>query len=636
MPRVQGRRFTTSTACAATALLTAGFAIHQAGAAEFTIGDGWSGNFDTTISSGATVRTDEPDQQHFGGPATGNPKGTGTLTDGDLNFKQGDLTSQPNRISEEITLKHEGTTLFIRGTAFYDSVLATGSNADFRPFDHGSIDASGRAVRLLDAFVDQKFDLFGNPSTIRIGNQTINWGESTFIQGGINSVAPVDASAAHSPGTELKNIILPIPAIDFKTTITSNVSFEAYYQFMNAHTLIDGQGTFLAPNDLVAHGGRFIVEGSSTTPPFLTELNVPLQTFGRIQPQTGASDARNLSDEAGVAMRVTVPQLDDAEFGVYAETFASRTPFLNFKTGTAQAALADELAVIGLGPSASYLASTAVSLTYPEHIHLIGGSFSFVGPALLQFQGEVSHRFNQPILLSFADVEDAVDLPAFCSPGLPLSGVTAIQFLCAATKADPAVKALGGGPNNFNTTFSAQKRFPVSQAQASVTKLWNSIPGTPIGNTVLVAEAGVVYVHDFPKSAGIFQSEGTTGASAFALGGIPLTPTNQGGIASTNLATQVSWGYQGFASFDFPSTMPAGIDMTPSIAFSHSVQGVSPVGAGSFNAHAAQVGFNLNFSYLQSLQWGISYVYNFQIGGNPADNTLYDKDFVSAFVSYSF
>ncbi len=630
-------RLRTSTACATVALMTAGMASQPANAFEFTIGDGWTGNLDTTIAAGATVRTDSQDFQHFGGPATGNPRGTEAMLDGDLNFRQGDLTSQPDRITTELTIKNGQTTIFVRGTAFYDTVLATGSNTDFRPLPHGSIDASGRAIRLLDAFVDQKFDVVGAPATVRVGNQVINWGESTFIQGGINSVAPVDATAAHAPGTELKDIILPIPAIDFKYSPTSNVSFEAYYQFLNAHTLLDGQGTFLEANDLVSPGGRFIVEGSSTTPPFLTNLNftrLPDAAFGRIQPQSNATDAKNLSDEFGVASRLTVPALDDAEFGAYYETFASRTPFVNFKTGSPQAALADELGLIGLGPSTSYLADTTVSLTYPEHIHLVGASFSFVGPAQLQFQGEISHRFNQPILLAFADDELAVDIPALCTPGLPLTA--ALAGNCAGAKADPAIQALGGGPNNFNTTFGVAKRFPVSQVQASVTKLWNNIPGTPIESTVFVAEAGLVYVHDFPSSAAILQSFGTTGASGFALNGVPVVPTSTGGIQSTQLASQVSYGVDALATFDLPHTLPAGIDMTPSIAFNWGIGGTSPVGAGSFLAHAAQLGLNLNFSYLQNLQWGVGYVYNFQIGGNPFDNDNYDRDFFSAFVSYSF
>src|SRR6202012_5632729 len=135
------------------------------------------------ITLSGTVRTQDVDLKAQGATlyaknlgAAGARVGTNQPTDGDLNFKQGDLTSQPNRILEEIQLKKDETTIFIRGSAFYDSVLSTGSNVDYRPLDHGSINASGHQIRLLDAFVDQKFDLFGLNSSVRVGNQVINWG----------------------------------------------------------------------------------------------------------------------------------------------------------------------------------------------------------------------------------------------------------------------------------------------------------------------------------------------------------------------------------------------------------------------------------------------------------------------------
>ena len=41
----------------------------------------------------------------------------------------------------------------------------------------------------------------------------INWGESTFIQGGINVVNPVDVSRLRVAGAELKEAFLPINSI---------------------------------------------------------------------------------------------------------------------------------------------------------------------------------------------------------------------------------------------------------------------------------------------------------------------------------------------------------------------------------------------------------------------------------------
>ena len=650
MARLQGHRLTLATSGAAIALLVAGMASRPAYAIDFDI-DGWTGSADTTLLSSGTVRTEAPDLKAQGSPyfangqftATPNLKspgfGTNTPTDGDLNFKQGDLVSQPNRITEELSLKKDETSIFIRGTAFYDTVLSTGSNADFRPFDHGSIDASGHAAHILDAFVDQKFDLAGNASSIRIGNHVINWGESTFIQGGINSAAPLDVTAAHTPGTELKDIILPVTAFDFRTSFGANYSLEAYYQLLNVHDRLDGEGTFFAGN-VAAPGGLYVVEGSSHRDPFQDALNATglgpgEAALGYITERDPDKSAKNLSNEFGAAFRTTVPQMSDAEFGAYFENYASRTPFPQFRTGTQAAAKEDELGLIGLGPSTSYTATSGISLTYPENIHLLGGSFNFNGPYGLAFQGEVSHRFNQPLLLDGGDTALANALPALCDPSTLLYAVTKSD--CAAALTDPVIQLEGGNPG-YDTLFQTYKRYGVSQLQFGITKLWSDVPDTPIQTVTFVAEAGLDYVNGFPSNASIFSAvnstDSQTGFNNKIVDGLAGTSVN--GFQSTQLASQTSYGYVMYASFDLPHTMPAGIDMTPHISFQHDVQGTSPVGAGFFVAHNASIGIGVDFSYLQNLTWGMTYATNFMIGGSAEQNVNIDKDFVSAYISYSF
>jgi hypothetical protein len=620
--------------------VAAGLAGHPAYAIDFDV-DGWTGSADTAFLSSGTVRTEAPNLKFYG-PFFGGT-GTNVPSDGDLNFKQGDLVSQPNRVSEELQLKRDETTIFVRGTAFYDTVLATGSNADFRPFDHGSINASGHAAHLLDAFIDQKFDLFDNPSSIRIGNQVINWGESTFIQGGINSAAPVDATAAHVPGTELKEIILPITAFDFKTSI-SQFNFEGYYQFLNAHDRLDGEGSFFSINN-ISPGMNYIVEGGGSHNPSQQFLNFTslaagpngaAAPFGYEDQVDPSKSAKNLSNEFGFSVRTSVPELQEAEFGLYYENFASRTPFFQYRTGTAAAALADELGDIGFGPSTSYFASSGISLTYPSNIHLIGGSFNFNGPFELAFQGEISTRLNQPLLLSISDALVGVDVPALCQPGLPLSGVAAISTACQGGLTDPIVQAMGIHAGDFNGLFQGYKRFPVTQAQYSVTKLWSSIPDTPIQTVTLVGEAALDYVGNFPKNSALLNSPGTTGFSGFSFNGVPNVATTGGTIQSTQLASQTSYGYVLAGTADFPNSLPAGIDMVPRLTFQHDLQGTSPVGAGSFVAHTAQIAVGVDFSYLQNLTWGLTYVKNLQIGGSPETNSNIDLDFVSAYIGYQF
>ena len=45
---------------------------------------------------------------------------------------------------------------------------------------------------------------------MRAGKQVVNWGESTFIGGGINSINPIDVSAFRRPGAEIKEGLIPV------------------------------------------------------------------------------------------------------------------------------------------------------------------------------------------------------------------------------------------------------------------------------------------------------------------------------------------------------------------------------------------------------------------------------------------
>jgi Protein of unknown function (DUF1302) len=638
MVELKGHRLTLATSGAAIAL-AACLGARPAYAVDFEVG-GWSGSIDTALIANATVRTD-PVAAFFLGPFFG---GNATLapSNGDLNFKQGDLVSQQNRITPELQLKRDETTIFIRGTAFYDPVLSTGSNVDFMALSRGSIDESGHAAHLLDAFVDQKFDLFGQASSIRVGNQVLNFGESTFIQGGINSASPADTTALHAPGVELKDVIIPIPAIDFKTALSDTSSLEVYYQPLNVHDRIDGAGTFFGSNT-AGNGGTFIVEGSPSHNPSQSFLNFTslnngpngvAALFGYEDEVDPTHSAKNFNDEFGGAFRFSVPELQETEFGLYFENYASRTPFLVLRTGTEKAALADELGLIGLGKSTSYFATSGDSFTFPQDIHLVGVSFNFNGPYSLAFQGEVSARLNQPISLALGDAFVGVDIPVLCDP----KGIlfAALNPTCQADLQDPVIQALNIKPGDFNDTVQTYKRFPVEQAQFSITKLYSNIPDTPIQTVVLVGEAAYTHIDGFPKNSAFLDDQSTTGASGFKANGIDVLATTNGNILSTQLPTDYAYGYVLNASFDLPQTLPAGIDMTPTITFQHDVQGTSPLGAGSFIAHTASIAVGVNFSYLQNLTFGINYVTNFNIGGSPEQNPAIDQDFVSAFIGYQF
>ena len=92
------------------------------------------------------------------------------------------------------------------------------------PLSDSSEDLVVNYARLLDAFVYAKFDLGSMGAELRLGRQVVSWGESTFIQNGINVINHFDVSALRVPGSELKEGFLPQEMVHFSGQFTDNSS----------------------------------------------------------------------------------------------------------------------------------------------------------------------------------------------------------------------------------------------------------------------------------------------------------------------------------------------------------------------------------------------------------------------------
>ena len=187
---------------------------------------------DNTASIAASIRTSHQSCDHISVYNGGCHSSNGTdydvnSDDGNVNVERGDLISAPLKIISELTAKWQNFGAFVRAKAFWDPVaykLGDGSgnygpiaapNAQRRPLQdaYRGDDAYNRELRqmkLLDAFAYGDFNVFDDlPLNVRIGRQAVNWGESTFIPGGISSYLPLDVAAYTKPGTELKEVFLP-------------------------------------------------------------------------------------------------------------------------------------------------------------------------------------------------------------------------------------------------------------------------------------------------------------------------------------------------------------------------------------------------------------------------------------------
>ncbi len=105
--------------------------------------------------------------------------------------------------------------------------------------------------------------------------------------------------------------------------------------------------------------------------------------------------------------------------------------------------------------------------------------------------------------------------------------------------------------------------------------------------------------------------------------------TGIGGPNDDGFVTSSSWGYRFRAAANYPNVF-AGVELTPSIAWAHDVDGTSPTPTFSDGRKAFSVALAANYltRYRASVAW------TWFTGG--ATNTQADRDFVSFTVSMDF
>jgi hypothetical protein len=627
-------------------------------AVDYTVGD-YQISLDTTLSSSVAVRTSNIDYAFVGIP-NGGTYGTANADNGDLNFKPGSVVGAQQRITEELQVKNGDTGIFVRATGFYDPAYDTNVDDRAFPLSRATVRDVGEDLRLLDAYVFTRPDIFGHPVDVRIGNQALNWGESTFVQFGLNSITPLDVTALHTPGSELRTALLPIPAIDLKTEITSDTTIEGFWQPYWTRFKLDPSGSFFGTSDGVADGGMFN-NFFSFYPDNLKSINTAnllpqANPFGGSFPRSVDRHPTSLA-EFGIALRKTVSQLDDAEFGLYFENYNSRTPFVSLRTGSAHigglpgglsvlpaqnfAQLLELLHLPAIVWPKTYSNTDSYFDDYPSDIHMAGFSWNFNAPGGIAIQGEVSHRFNQPIQLSGADLALAVNAPAICRLATSALFAAALGPSCAAAHADPVIAATGGVAG-FNSTVDGWVRKPVTQIQSTATKLFAAIPSLYINSIAVIGELGFDYVSDFGNRGLYNASYSTSDNSAFTLAGtvdtkpIPGTNYSVGTLSTKGLTTAFSGGGTAAVIVDMPDVLPYGIGMKPQVSVEYDFVGTAPVGVNVWQENTAAASMGVTFTYLQAWSLGVQYTNHFPVFDGGKYYGLIDRDFVSASLSYEF
>lgn len=616
----------------ATAMISVGATVQVPafGLEAFSEGD-LSVNIDTTLSVGAAWRASSINYENVGpynalkaGEASSHKHGTGVQDNSALRWDKGKTFSEVVKGTIDMQAEYKDFGTFVRGKFFYDDAIVKGDGGNALPAYYPKDIAGnpsepyqdgGRGGEILDAFVWGNWNLQDTSVNVRLGKQVINWGEGALFANGINTISPIDVNALLTPGAELKEALIPVKMLYSSMGITDKLSMEAFYQFEWEETRAPDCGTFFNTIDLVGENcfGGFYALGREAG---MTEELSPdarldpnrdpfrLARGGDIEPDDGG--------EFGVAVRYYFEAIS-SEVGAYYVQYHSRLPIVSGYTPPATS----RPNVPFPGGLSSRLTSATYNLYYPEDIKLLGLSFNTnidlgLPGGETAISGELSYRKDQPF-----QIEDSVIVTGLV--GLP-------SQLCAETEFNCDLKY----PDRQFVDGSVRDDF--YQAEVTFIHFFDQTLG---------ADRWTALIDIAYNYANIPEKEALLLNSAFNADLVPawsaIGPSSPYyGLSSTHeddyYPTPDSWGYKLRMSGEY-SNVFKGINLIPTISFSHDVKGVTPGPVANFLEDRKAMGLSLEANYLNTYKIEVGYT---DFYGAEPYNQLNDRDFYSVSASLSF
>lgn len=617
----------------------------HAQAVEFSFADNEiSGSIDTTVSYGQLWRVQGQDE-------TNNDINT---NDGNRNFDTG-LASEVFKITSDMEVTYQNYGAFVRGTAFYDTQIMDKRNDYYdannpnQPsqnypkddsFTYETRHKAGRNAEILDAYVYGNWDVADKPVTARIGRQVFNWGEGLFYRGGVNTTNPVDAAKFRLPGSEVKEVLVPVEALSFNIGLTDNLSMEAFYQWNWKESAIDPVGTYFSETDLFADGGNTAYSTQPALIPLagaytgLSTLGVgglqggrTVDANGNIKVASIGPDINAKNDgQFGVAFRYIAEELNSTEFGAYFVNYHAKEPTISADLGDYQglniAQIAQGACVAqGLGglcaipavvanflPAAGGLATIDVAnqvngrREYAEDIRMYGFSFNTTLGEASVF-GELAYRPNLPI--GVATTNDLLGDLLSQAPGLASGQLTNI----------------GGQTVQLGDEIHNSKR--VEAFNASLGTIYNFGPALSFDSLIGVAELGSEHVRGDD-----LQYESRNGTRYYAGRG---NGSYISGYERDDQINKNAYGYTLVLSGTW-NDVYAGVNLSPFAVYKNDFEGNSHQ-TGNFIEGRQAYTLGLRASYLNSLEAELQYTEFYGAGQN---NGSRDRDNIGVNVKYSF
>lgn len=579
----------------------------QAQAFRFEVGE-WEGYADTVFTASAAMRVENA--AHYG---TADPTGNHNL------FRDaGDVYSTPVSLLTDFGMSKDGFGFLTRFSYTYDYTImnkdctncerpnvwpypAGGTGSPDSSGFHGALDSvtapetidgiadnaqnlAGNKFTLYDAFVYGSWDVFGgHPLNVRIGKQVINWGESNIQGGGISQMMnPTDLSKSTTPGTDVKETLIPQESIYFNFGFNDDISLEAYYTWNWRESTFIAAGTYFSPFDFLGTGYNpdLFVRG--------------VERSGEQEPDSGG--------QYGINMHFIIPSWNYADLGIYYVRSHAFNPYIGLDPDYVPRA---DPANPGYDTLAGY------QWIYEEDQDTYAITLNGEGPFDSSFALELNYKPD------FYDTREARNL-------FGISGITIPYTIQTANGPLPPNTLQVGEAFGFGTPDGTVGRF------GDIVDGYGVIPGSESG----AADVWTL-LYNFTRSVGtdflgadklstIFDVslvwiDGLSfGDNMDRINNSPESPTRQSysivdpgrfdGVDNLDRPiTDFSWGYTAVFALEYNDVF-ANVNVSPTVIFVHNVEGYTPFNAGAMVENQRTIVSKVSFSYLSSTTLDLQYV----------------------------
>ena len=577
------------------ALLLSGGAAH---AGDFTK-DGFDVQWSLNTSFGTNLRTASADKSlvSFG---NGGKSGIGN-DNGDLNFNN--FYSNTMKAVGDIEVRRDKFGVLVRAKAWYDfaglAEVPHGSYANgYVPntkLSYSSFDALSKYTNaaLLDAYAYANLNLGSEkPLNIRVGKQVVNWGESLFIAG-INQSNAFDVTAAHRPGTQVKEILLPLPQVYANLGLSKAVTVEGYYEFLWDKTILDGCGTYWSPSTLLnCSSGTVVGPGVFSD----QQLYNGIPALGGLNMRMSVRELRPRDQgEYGMALRYRAAELD-TDFGLYYVNYHTRVP--NVSAMLVPSTIPGSIWSMAI-PGVSRPAQVVLDYSAEDiKVAAISSSSSVEGWTVLT---ELSHTFGTPVQINGPDFLNGI-----------VGGIGPVGFLAAR----PNGSLIHGYNRKDKTQFQMSminafpRKFKAEQltliAEAGY-QYWSGI-GSPTNSTR--------YGRAFVFSSGPVIAPGVCQTT-------PTLNTNPSYCENEGYVTRNAIGYRILTELSYPNVFK-GVNVKPRLFWSHDVKGYS--GDATFSQGRMALSPGMRFE--RNNKYYVELTYSYSNHGAKYDE-FHDRDFFS-------